>query len=173
MSVQLASKMRPFIDDIVKIIKEHLRQKGKKNAPFEAPIFQSLAMLTTAVGPMLTRQMHEILDLMFPWGLSDALYHALEVISGHIPPLLRTIQGWFMAAITANEPDRLLETLSMILTGHSFRPLGAPAPRGKTVEITRDSVLQASGGGQPPETIVLALKILGNFDFSGMFSHGC
>ncbi|WOO83672.1 Serine/threonine-protein kinase tor2 [Vanrija pseudolonga] len=155
MSVQLASKMRPFIDDIVKIIKEHLRQKGKKNAPFEAPIFQSLAMLTTAVGPMLTRQMHEILDLMFPWGLSDALYHALEVISGHIPPLLRTIQ------------DRLLETLSMILTGHSFRPLGAPAPRGKTVEITRDSVLQASGGGQAPETIVLALKILGNFDFSG------
>ncbi len=50
-------------------------------------------MLTTSVGPMLTRQMHEVLDLMFPWGLSEALYHALEVIARHIPPLLRSIQG--------------------------------------------------------------------------------
>jgi FKBP12-rapamycin complex-associated protein len=33
------------------------------------------------------------LDLMFPWGLSDALYHALQVIASHIPPLLRSIQG--------------------------------------------------------------------------------
>lgn len=155
LSIQLASKMRPFIDDIVKIIKEHLRMRGKKGAPFEAPVFQCLAMLTTAVGPMLTRQMHEILDLMFPWGLSAALYHALEVIAGHIPPLLRTIQ------------DRLLETLSVILTGHSFRPLGAPVRRAKGGEITRDAVVQASGGGQSPETIALALKVLGNFDFGG------
>ena len=50
-------------------------------------------MLTTSVGPMLTRQMHEVLDLMFPWGLSEALYHALQVIASHIPPLLRAIQG--------------------------------------------------------------------------------
>jgi hypothetical protein len=27
--------------------------------------------------------------------------------------------------------------------------------------------LQASAGSQPPETLALALKILGNFDFSG------
>ena len=65
----------------------------KKNAPFEGPIFQSLAMLTTSVGPMLTRQMHEVLDLMFPWGLSEALWNALQVIASHIPPLLRSIQG--------------------------------------------------------------------------------
>ena len=62
-------------------------------APSEAPIFQCLAMLTKAVGPMLTRQMHEVLDLMFPWGMSEALYNALQVIAEDIPPLLRTIQG--------------------------------------------------------------------------------
>lgn len=28
MAVQLGSKMRPFIDDIVKVIKDHLRQRG-------------------------------------------------------------------------------------------------------------------------------------------------
>ena len=92
----------------------------KKNPPLEGPLFQCLAMLTSAVGPMLTREMHEVLDLMFPWGLSVALYQALEVIASHIPPLLRTIQ------------ERLLDTLSMILTGQHFRPLGAPMMRGKT-----------------------------------------
>ncbi|WWC91382.1 uncharacterized protein L201_006326 [Kwoniella dendrophila CBS 6074] len=153
MAVQLGSKMRPFIDDIVKIIREHLRMRGKKNAPFEAPIFQCLAMLTTSVGPMLTRQMHDVLDLMFPWGLSEALFHALEVIASHIPPLLRTIQ------------ERLLDSLSMILTGHAYRPLGAPAPR---AGVQRDlSLLQSSAGGQSPDTLTLALKVLGTFDFSG------
>lgn len=112
MAVQLGSKMRPFIDDVIKVIKDHLRQRGsvtlpspcypianaepsirRKNAPFEAPIFQCLAMLTSSVGPMLNRQMHEVLDLMFPWGLSEALFHALEVIGAHIPPLLKIIQG--------------------------------------------------------------------------------
>ncbi|KAL7421428.1 phosphatidylinositol kinase-related protein kinase tor1 [Cryptotrichosporon argae] len=156
MAVQLQSKMRPFIDDIMRTIKEHLRLRGKKNAPFEAPIFQCLAMLTTAVGPMLTRQMHETLDLMFPWGLSDALWHALEVIASHIPPLLRTIQ------------DRLLEALSVILTGQPYRSLGEPSTRKASSDIARDlNLLQASGGGQTPETIALALRVLGSFDFSG------
>lgn len=43
--------------------------------------------------------------------------------------------------------------------------MGAPAPRGKSSEITRDAILQASGGGHSPETIALALRVLGNFDF--------
>ncbi|WVQ81658.1 hypothetical protein IAT38_003783 [Cryptococcus sp. DSM 104549] len=153
MAVHLGSKMRPFIDDIMKIIREHLRMRGKKNAPFEGPIFQCLAMLATSVGPMLTRQMHEVLDLMLPWGLSDALYHALEAFAAHIPPLLRTIQ------------EKMLDLLSGILTGHPYRPLGAPAPRGN---VQRDlNLLQTSAGGQPVETLALALKMLGNFDFSG------
>jgi FKBP12-rapamycin complex-associated protein len=59
----------------------------------------------------------------------------------------------------------LLESLSIILTGHSFRPLGAPAPRGKPTDITRDSIVQASGGGYSPETIALALRVLGHFEF--------
>jgi FKBP12-rapamycin complex-associated protein len=93
MAMQLTGRMRPYLDDIVKTIKDHLRQRGRKNAPLEGPIFQCLAMLTTAVGPMLTSSMHEVLDIMFPWGISDALYHALTTIANHIPPLLPTIQS--------------------------------------------------------------------------------
>lgn len=40
-------------------------------------------------------------------------------------------------------------------------------PRGKPTDITREAVVQASGGGQSAETIALALRVLGNFDFSG------
>ena len=76
---------------------------------------------------------------------------------------------------------RLLDTLSQILTGQAFRPLGAPLPKhiGSNkiralnliqvciVEVFFLTHVQATGGGQPPETLVLALKVLGTFDFSG------
>ncbi|RXK37153.1 atypical/PIKK/FRAP protein kinase [Tremella mesenterica] len=157
LAMQLSSKMKTFIDDIIKIIKDHLRMRGKKGAPSEAPIFQCLAMLTIALGPMLTRQMHDVLDLMFTFGLSDALFNALDVIAKHIPPLLRTVQ------------ERLLDMLSMILIGEPFRPLGAPVARSHS-STTRDlnlNILQAQASGQSPETLALALKVLGSFDFSG------
>jgi hypothetical protein len=65
----------------------------KKNPPDEKPIFQNVAMLATALGPNLTRHMHEVLDLMFQWGLTEPLRQALVAIARHIPPLLRSIQG--------------------------------------------------------------------------------
>ncbi|OXG23734.1 FKBP12-rapamycin complex-associated protein [Cryptococcus neoformans Ze90-1] len=153
MAVHLGSKMKPFIDDIMRIIRDHLRMRGKKNAPYEAPIFQCLAMLATSVGPMLTRQMHEILDLMFPWGLSEPLCTALQATASHIPPLLRTIQ------------DRLLEMLSQTLTGQSYRPLGAPAPRGGAQMDL--NLLQSTTNAQSTDTLKLALRLLARFDFVG------
>lgn len=65
----------------------------KKNAPSEEPIFQCIGMLASAVGPNLTKLLHDQLDLMFACGLSEPLHQALVAISRHIPPLLKTIQG--------------------------------------------------------------------------------
>ena len=50
-------------------------------------------MLATAVGPNLTKILHDQLDLMFACGLSDHLCQALIAVAQHIPPLLRTVQG--------------------------------------------------------------------------------
>lgn len=50
-------------------------------------------MLASAVGPNLTKLLHDQLDLMFSCGLSDPLRTALMAIARHIPPLLATIQG--------------------------------------------------------------------------------
>lgn len=50
-------------------------------------------MLATAVGSALTKHMHELLDLMFAYGLSEPLVMALQDLATNIPPLLPTVQG--------------------------------------------------------------------------------
>jgi FKBP12-rapamycin complex-associated protein len=50
-------------------------------------------MLASAVGPNLTKLLHDQLDLFFACGLSDPLRQALVAIARHIPPLLKNIQG--------------------------------------------------------------------------------
>jgi serine/threonine-protein kinase mTOR len=65
----------------------------RKNAPSEEPIFQCVGMLAAAVGPNLTKLLHDQLDLMLACGLSEPLQNALVAIARYIPPLLKTIQG--------------------------------------------------------------------------------
>lgn len=65
----------------------------RKNAPSEEPIFQCIGMLAAAVGPNLTKLLHDQLDLMLACGLSESLRQALTAIARYIPPLLKTIQG--------------------------------------------------------------------------------
>jgi FKBP12-rapamycin complex-associated protein len=74
-------------------IKAGFQLRGKKNAPPEEPMFQCVGMLAAAVGPNLTKLLHDQLDLMFACGLSEPLRQAMMAIARHIPPLLKTIQG--------------------------------------------------------------------------------
>ncbi|KAJ3547494.1 hypothetical protein NM688_g5399 [Phlebia brevispora] len=155
----VGSEMKPFLDSVMFHIKQGLQMRGKKNAPSEEPIFQCVGMLASAVGPNLTKLLHDQLDLMFACGLSEPLHQALVAIARYIPPLLRTIQ------------DRLLDLLSTILSGQAYKPLGAP-PLFKNdstgVNMARDaSVSDATANGKSPEIIMLALNVLGTFDFSG------
>ncbi len=56
-------------------------------------MLQCVGMLAAAVGPNLTTLLHNQLDLMFAYGLSESLRQALVAIVTHIPPLLKPIQG--------------------------------------------------------------------------------
>lgn len=95
-------------------------------------------MLAAAVGPNLTKLLHDQLDLMFAFGLSEPLRQALMSIAKHIPPLLKTVQGALVVAATVPShgagidgetlAERLLDLISVILSGQSYRPLGAPNP---------------------------------------------
>jgi FKBP12-rapamycin complex-associated protein len=108
-------------------------------------MFQCVGMLATAVGPNLTKLLHDQLDLMFACGLSEPLRQALVAIARHIPPLLRTIQGtsfYFLSLIVAviRSSDRLLDLLSILLSGQPYKPLGAPPSlvRGDMTAMSRD-----------------------------------
>ena len=65
----------------------------KKHSVSEDSIFLCIAMLATAVGQALTKHMHELLDLMFAFGLSSALHGTLVSLGKDIPALLPEIQG--------------------------------------------------------------------------------
>ena len=91
-------------------------------------------MLATAVGPNLTKLLHDQLELMFACGLSEPLHSALVNIARYIPPLLKTIQS------------RLLDLLSTILSGQAYKPLGAPPLlRGEAPVLTRDISTEVRG----------------------------
>lgn len=131
--------------------------KSKKAPDAEEQIFQCIGMLATSVGPNLTKLLHDQLDLMFACGLSEPLHQALVAISRHIQPLLKTIQ------------DRLLDMLSMKLSGQPYKLLGAP-PNSLTRQAssTADVITaQVTANLRDPATVALALNILGSFDFSG------
>lgn len=77
-------------------------------------------MLAAAVGPNLTKLLHDQLDLIFTNEFNEHVCNALAAIAKSIQPLLRSIQ------------DRLLEKLSMILSGQPYKPFGAPLPAIRT-----------------------------------------
>ncbi len=148
----------------------------KKNAVQEEPIFQCVGMLAQAVGPNLTKLLHDQLDLIFGYGLSEPLSQALVAIATYIPPLLKTVQGnasyhsmcYYTHRILAG---RLLDTLSIILSGHSYKLLGAPPSlyRNESGAVDKDPVLvYGANAKKDPKSITLALTTLHTFDFSGM-----
>lgn len=58
-------------------------------------------MLASAVGPNLTKLLHDQLKLMFEFGLSEPLRQALVAIARHTPPLLSAIQGLILPIFVA------------------------------------------------------------------------
>ncbi|KDN41769.1 putative TOR1-1-phosphatidylinositol 3-kinase [Tilletiaria anomala UBC 951] len=152
----MGSRMKSYIEQILACVKEGLQNRGKKNSTPEGPIFICIGYLATAVGPHLTKYMHELLDLMFACGLSTALVQALERLVISVPPLLRNVQ------------NRLLDLLSMTLIGEPYRPLGAPTSQRAFGLSGKDpGVLTKPTTEKNVDTITVAIRTLGEFDFSG------
>lgn len=112
-------------------------------------------MLATAVGQALTKHMHELLDLIFYCGLSESLTQALVDLAHYIPPLLPTIQ------------EKLLNMLSMVLSGRPFKSLGSPANLATPSTSGSKEYKDGQSADARHVEITLALHTLGSFDFSG------
>src|SRR5690606_6693258 len=97
----------------------------------------------------------DLLDLMFACPLSESLTQALVDLAHYIPPLLPIIQ------------EKLLNMLSMVLSGRPFKPLGSPANvPAIQVQLGKEHKDAHSSESREAET-TLALHTLGSFDFSG------
>ncbi|KAF7356539.1 Serine/threonine-protein kinase TOR [Mycena venus] len=148
------SDIKPYLDSTMQHIKQGLQVQKKKNVEAEGPIFECIAMLAAAVGPALTKWLHDVLDLMFNCGLSKPLRDALVAITTNIPPFLKPVQ------------ERLLDLLSVTLSGKHYNPVGAPLPLRKPDSET-STVNEVIQSDKNLELINLALNTLGTFDFSG------
>ncbi|KAF9279781.1 phosphatidylinositol kinase- protein kinase tor1 [Linnemannia elongata] len=140
-----------YLDGLMQCIRDGLRAKSKNRAATDAPIFSCISMVAQAVGQALENQLPELLDLMLYAGLSESMSKSLADIATYIPHALPGIQ------------ERLLNLLSIILSGKLYRAPGAPQPkkgaqkRGSTYFSDAHDV----------DTTILALRTLGSFNFSG------
>ena len=129
--------------------------RRRRNAASDASHFQCISMLATAVGLALTKHMHELLDLIFACPISEPLTQALVDLAHYIPPLLLPIQ------------EKLLNMLSLVLSGRPFKPLGSPISTLPTMPNVTKEAREIAGGESKEGEIALALHTLGSFDFTG------
>lgn len=134
-----------FEDQIFAVIKEGITPR--KKGPIVPEALTALSQFGRAAGPTIADRVSKLLNQMFSSGLSPTLTAALRDLSDSIPSLHRPIQ------------DRMLETVSNILTQSPHRPVnvraaGTPVPVSSSVETNE-------------QVISLALKTLGSMMIKG------
>lgn len=149
----VGSAISTYLDGILVFVREGLSVKARKKSDTEeGPVFQCISMLSIAVGMALTKYMDALLDPMFACGLSPSLTQALVDMAHYVTPVKPQIQ------------EKLLDLLSIVLSGHPFKPLGCPRDRTPIVPaFAKDFNFAAP---RPAAEIELALSTLGSFDFA-------
>ena len=128
--------------------------RSRKSRSKDGAVFECISMLSHSVGQTLTKYMDALMDPMFACGLSEALTQALVDIAHWIPPVKAKIQ------------DKLINLLSLVLSGRPYKPLGCPENRLPPVPTFAREWTTNGIEHKDPE-IALALHTLGSFDFSG------
>ena len=111
-------------------------------------------MLSIAVGMALTKYMEALVDPMFSCGLSPSLTQALVDMAHYVNPIKGLLQ------------EKLLDLLSLVLSGRPFRPLGCPENKLPPIPAFAKEFNLSTAEHKDSE-IVLALGTLGSFDFAG------
>ena len=152
-AISVKGDIAPYLDNIIVFVREALSVKARNRASVdEGPVFNCISMLSEAVQQTLTKYMHALLDPMFACGLSQPLTEALDHLAHFVGPIKSQIQ------------DKLLDLLSLVLSGRPYKPLGMPnGAYQATPTFARD--LNFSTTNHDDNEVVLALTTLGSFDF--------
>ncbi|ERT00909.1 Atypical/PIKK/FRAP protein kinase [Sporothrix schenckii ATCC 58251] len=155
------SAMAPYLDGILIYIREGLSVNSRKKASVD-PVFDCISRLAVAVGQTLTKYMEALLDPVFACDMTPKLTQALVDIAFYVPAVRTTIQ------------ERLLNMISLVLSGEPYKHLGAPITQGTgvlsapvTTAASKDASKDAAAIEQHKTEVKLALNTLGCFDFSG------
>ena len=158
------SAMAPYLDGILIYIREGLSVNTRKKASVD-PVFDCISRLAVAVGQTLTKYMEALLDPIFACDMTPKLTQALVDIAFYVPAVRTTIQ------------ERLLNMISLVLSGEPYKHLGAPTTQGGagTLSVPTTTAAAASKDAgkdtaaieQRKAEVKLALNTLGCFDFSG------
>ncbi|KAI9505407.1 armadillo-type protein [Coemansia spiralis] len=146
-------------DALVQRIKlQSLSSNSEANDSADA-ILETIAILASAMGQMLTAYILKVLDLMFVTGLSQTLCKALSVLAVKVNQLQPVIQ------------NKLLDMLSIILVDVPFRPnqpsLDRIEQQLNTLSIQNSTTINTSSliGSITHDILLLALRTLSTFDF--------
>ncbi|KAJ2776642.1 phosphatidylinositol kinase- protein kinase tor1, partial [Coemansia interrupta] len=152
-----ATEFRPFVERTCGAVRDVLAARARTTraaAPdvddATAAVLGAVATLAAALGPALTKHMGGIVDLMFATGLSQPLVDALHVLEREAAALQPAVHA------------RLLDAVSVVLAGEPFRAAGGPA-----AEPATPAAAAAAHIAVTPAVLVLALRTLAAFDFSG------
>ena len=151
LAVAAEKDIKKYIPNILHILKSLLphrdSQNKKRSVALDPAIFACISFLARAVKSYIKNEVRAMLEPMLTAGLSPALTSSLRELATYLPALKKDIA------------DGLLKILSVILMQQPYRRPGTPKHL-------------VSGGGaaiEPPDSqsVVLALKTLGTFDFEG------
>ncbi|KAF8573454.1 atypical PIKK FRAP protein kinase [Ramaria rubella] len=140
LSTVVGEKMILFIDPIFQGVRHTLQKYSDKTRVPLDHVFESIGLLTSALGPSVTQTISSHLTLIFTAEISDAFVHMLEVIVRKIPTLHKSIQ---------------------VLSGQHYRAQGAPQ---SSIDVTPSGAPIRSSSC---EKIILALTALRTFNFHG------
>ncbi|KAG6014979.1 hypothetical protein E4U54_004504, partial [Claviceps lovelessii] len=149
------SAIAPYLDGVLIHVREGLSVQSRKRGSVD-PVFDCISRLAVAVGQTLSKYMEALLDPIFACDMTPKLTQALVDMAFYIPPVKPIIQ------------ERLLDMLSVVLCGETFRQPGAPQPN------TLNSICANAKDAKDSQAyeirraeVKLALNTLGSFDFTG------
>lgn len=151
LAVAADKDIKKYMPNILHVLKTLLPQRDspgrKRSSSLDPAIFACISFLARAVKSYIKAEVKEMLEPMLTAGLSQALTASLRELATYLPALKRDIA------------DGLLGILSLTLMQQPFRHPGTPK------HLVTGSVASV----EPPDSqsVVLALKTLGSFDFEG------
>lgn len=140
------------IMDAIKIALPSKDTPSKKKPTIDPTIFTCITLLGHAVKSGITEDIKEILESMFSTGLSPALTVCFRELAENVPHVKRRIS------------DGLINMLSQVLMNKTIPTLGTPK-HNLSVPFSALTTTSSDTHQYDVQTIVLALKTLGSFNF--------